>query len=306
MIRTRLAPWILVVVGVGVGCKGGGDHGARPTPAADHSPHLEVRSCVLPGGKSSTGHLAGTLGSVDVCWIDAAGSAGIELSATPKGTLTVDGVAQTVPDGGVATVTFDVVPALLRAPVQQAISGSISAPTLAVRLVPPDGGRAIEGTLQLVVGNDAIVRTRALLTAVGTGVGLPRARLGATPPAIVAGSLVMISAAPHVPLRALGKPTTLGQLDLVAVLTDGARHPAPDCGPYEKFGMLPHALVDTTVTVYEASTGKQVDTQRFDHGYDHCADFMVGYLEKLPTVESRPLALIGAYLADLTARRAAL
>jgi hypothetical protein len=292
------------------GCSDGDRNAPHGGREVDTSPHLAAKSCDMPKGNNmpDTAKVGGTLGAIEVCWIYSDGTVRIELDATPKAKLFVDGVAQIVPADGRAIVTVDLDAALLRAPVASAIGdgAGITSPAVALKLEPVAGAKPIEGKLEIALGDAAADRTRALLAAVATGAVLPRTDLGPTPPAIDHGSLVLIPATEYTAMKSVGKATTLGQLDLVAVVRDGARHPAADCGPYDNFGMLPHALVDSTVTVFEASTGKKVVEQTFDSGHEGCSMFVSGYAGQKPTVESRPEErVVTDYLARLTAERAA-
>jgi len=294
---------LLLLLCAAAACDGDDRNGPR---TADKSPHLAAQSCALPKGDSSTvARVGGSLGKVDVCWVFSDGTVRVELDATPAGTLTINGAKQTVGDDGKADVTIDLDPPLLRAPLASAIGdgAGITAPAVAVQLDPP-GAPPIKGTLEIALGDAAARRTRALLGALPSGATLPRSELGATPPEIVRGSMVVVPAEEFAPLATLGKPSTLGQLDLVAIVKDGARHAAPDCGPYDNFGMLPHQLVDANVVVYEASTAKKIAERTFSDGYEDCAMFVTGYAGQKPTVESRPVATaIDGWLADVTAAR---
>jgi hypothetical protein len=288
---------------VAAGCDDGDRNGKR---GADTSPHLAAKSCALPQGDAGTvARVGGSLGKVDVCWVYSDGTVRVELDATPKAQLIAGGAKQVVPDDGRADVTIDLDPALLRAPIASAIGdgAGISAPAVAVRLEPA-GAAPIEGTLEVAFGDAAARRTRALLAAVPTGATLPLGDLGAAPPQVARGSMIVVPAVEYTPMLAIGKATTLGQLDLVAIEKDGARHAAPDCGPYDNFGMLPHAQVDAIVTVYEATTAKKVAEKTFDAGFEDCSMFVSGYAGQKPTVESRPTAeSVSAWLGEVTASR---
>jgi hypothetical protein len=139
---------------------------------------------------------------------------------------------------------------------------------------------------------------------VPTGAALPRIALGASPPEIVRGSMIALPSVDYEKMTAVGKAATLGQLDLVATRKDGTRHSAPDCGPYDNFGMLPHVNIETTVTVYEATTGKKVAEHTFADGFEDCSMFVTGYAGEKPTVESRPQeAAVTEWLGTITAAR---
>lgn len=295
---------IVLALGVVAACDGEDRNNRRGN--VDESPHLVARSCDLPKGDTSTvARVGGTLGKVDVCWVYSDGTVRVQLDATPRATLSVDGVKQTVADDGHADVTIHLDGALLRAPVASAIGdgAGITAPSVALELDPP-GSAPIKGTLEVSLGDAAARRTRTLLAAVPTGAALPRAELGAAPPDIVRGSMIVVPAEDYAALGAVGKAASLGQLDLVAVIKDGARHGAPDCGPYDNFGMLPHALVEANVVVYEASTAKKVAERTFADGYEDCSMIVSGYAGQKPTVESRvERRVIDAWLGELTAAR---
>ena len=283
-----------------------GSSNAARGAAADPSPHLAATSCGLPSGNADVvAKVGGSFGKVDVCWVYSDGTVRVELDATPKAVLTAGGAKQTVGDDGKAEVTIDLDGALLRAPIASAIgdgAGIAAAPT-SVKLEPP-GAPPITGTLDVTLGDAAAKRTHALLAAIPSGAALPRAALGATPPAVVRGSLVALPSTDYEKMTAIGKAATLGQLDLVAVRKDGTRHAAPDCGPYDNFGMLPHVDVETTVTVYEATTGKQVAQRTFADAYEDCSMFVTGYAGEKPTIESRPAEpQIDEWLGTITAAR---
>jgi hypothetical protein len=291
------------------GCSSHDRNAQASGPTGDPTPHLSLQSCELPrGDMPPVARIGGSFGKVQTCWMYTDGTVHIEADATPGATLIVGGARQQVPADGKAILTADLDAALLRAPVAAAIEdgAGISAPPIAVRLEPPGGAKAIEGTIEVTLGDAAVQRARALLAAVSAGAALPRGELGATPPAIDHGSLVLVPVDAYAPMKAIGKATTLGQLDLVAVVKEGAKHPAEDCGPYDNFGMLPHVNVDTKVIVYEASTGKKVAEQAFDQGFEGCSMFVSGYAGEKPTVTSRPTAtIVEGFLSELTSARGA-
>lgn len=292
---------IVIALCVVAACDGEDRNGRRPE--VDASPHLAAKSCDLPKGDTSTvARVGGTLGKVEVCWVFADGTVRVELDATPRASLTIGGVKQTVPDDGHVDATIELDPALLRAPVASAIGdgAGITAPPVALELDPP-GAAPIKGTLEVSLGDAAARRTRTLLAALPSGAPLPR---GTNPPAIVRGSMVVMPAEEYAPLTTVGKPATLGQLDLVAIVKDGAHHAAAECGPYDNFGMLPHEQLESIVTVYEAATGAKVDEHTFADGYEDCSMFVSGYAGQKPTVESRVAhRAIDAWLAGITSAR---
>jgi hypothetical protein len=293
-----------VFLGAAAACDGG--HGGARGAAPDASPHLAAKSCGLPAGNADVvAKIGGSLGKIEVCWVYSDGTVRVELDATPKAVLTAGDVKQTVGDDGKAEVTIGLDDALLRAPIASAIGdgAGISVPAVNVKLEPP-GAAPINGTLEVELGDAAQRRTRALLAAVPTGAALPRTALGPNPPDVVRGSMVALPAVDYEKMTAIGKAAPLGQLDLVAVTRDGARHGATDCGPYDNFGMLPHVQIEATVTVYEAATGKKVAEHTFADRYEECSMIVSGYAGEKPTVESRPDgALVTDWLGSITAAR---
>jgi hypothetical protein len=283
-------------------------HGSssRAGGAPDTSPHLSAKSCGLPSGNTDVvAKLGGSFGKVDVCWVYSDGTVRVELDATPKGVLTVAGAKQTVGDDGKAEATVGLDGALLRAPIASAIGdgAGITVPPTDVKFEPP-GATPITGTFELSLGDAAAKRTHQLLAAVPTGAALPRTALGPNPPDVVRGSMVALPSEDYEKMTVVGKAAALGQLDLVAVRKDGTRHAAADCGPYDNFGMLPHVDVETTVAVYEATTGKKVAEHTFADGYEGCSMFVSGYAGEKPTVESRPSdASVNDWLGTITAAR---
>src|SRR5262249_4865501 len=176
-----------LVIGLGLvaaGCDDGGKNSYH-RPEVDSSPHLAAKSCSLPegGDTSAVARVGGTLGTVQTCWVYSDGTVRVEMDATPKATLIVNGAQQTVGDDGRVDVTVALDPSLMRAPIASAIGdgAGITAPAVALRLEPP-GAAPIEGRLEVSLGEAAGRRARMLLGAVPSGAGLPR---GESPPEIV-------------------------------------------------------------------------------------------------------------------------
>jgi hypothetical protein len=290
-----------------VGC----DSGGEPEPArkkVDTSPHLRVSGCRLPDSSVSferAAEISGSFGEADACYGQGNGTVEVMFDATPDAPLAVGDTTLTVGADGTTYAPIDLDPYILNGALSMVLGGGTLAPVVVpVRLEPP-GAPAIIGELKIEI-QEPDKRVRALLASVPTGTPLPYAKLGSkNPPARVAGSLVYIPADKYDAPTAIGKPASLGQLDLVAIARDGAVREAPaECGPYDHFGMLPHKLVPVDVDVFEVATGKLVVTKHVDQDFEDCSMFMSGQKGEKPPVYSRPKdEAVAQALIEITAAR---
>jgi hypothetical protein len=119
-------------------------------------------------------------------------------------------------------------------------------------------------------------------------------------------SLIYIPADKYYPATHFGKPTTVGEVGLVAVGKDtGTSRDGSKCGPYKSSssstpgdGMAPRKLVDVRVDVFDATTGTKLGSKEFKADDDIDCPFMATAKGSTwETIESRPQTrVVGAWL----------
>jgi hypothetical protein len=275
-------------------------------PPGAGKPYLRVTGCQHVGMGAPAVKVTGPFGEVEYCWVHSDGMVRLEVEAPAGGKLTADGNPIAVAASGKTLVPVDLNKALLEAPIIPALSdgAGVKSAMVALELVkgtqPPLAGQ-VEVNLQRGIKEFASKKLALVATGVPLVPGVTEAGASVKSPRR---SLVYVS---HYDAKHLGRATTVGEVDLVAVSRDLEARDGEACGPYGSEGKVTapvvRKLVDIEVNVYDTRTGERVDGKTFSEGHDDCPMMVFTTNGKADAVESRPQGVVvERWLAGLIQR----
>lgn len=270
-------------------------------PAGAGKAFARLAECASSG--TSNGHAkldAGALGKVDYCWAWSDGSIRLAWTGSLGGKLTVgDQTVEIGPDGK-AQIIYPLRPLIVRSQIRSALSDGAGI-AAQVPVVFTKGSEKVEGKLSIDPSGSAKDIAKLLFKDVGMGVPVTGDAANRS-----VHSLIYIPADKYYPATHFGKPTTVGEVGLVAVGKDtGTSREGSKCGPYKSSsestpgdGMAPRTLVDIRVDVFDATTGTKLGSQEFkaDDSIE-CPFMATAKGSTWQTIESRPSTkTVGAWL----------